>query len=66
MGACLGKTAEEDLTNYSTGANRSSLCRDDGGIREKQRRGTASNHLEEVVNQLIRETLNVIGSIVEK
>lgn len=67
MGTCLGKTADEDLSNYSTGAvvHRDSVCSGGtAGFREKQKRGT--NSLEEVVNQLIRETLSVIGSVVEK
>lgn len=76
MGSCLGKLSRESTVGVGgalhsedngcrTAAAESltdTVC--GGGQQLKQKRSGSS--LEEIVNQLIRETLCVIGSIVEK
>lgn len=77
MGSCLGKLSRESTVVVGGGALHSedNGCRTaaaesltdtvcGGGQQLKQKRSGSS--LEEIVNQLIRETLCVIGSIVEK
>lgn len=75
MGSCLGKTADcPDVIGESGTRTSPSTAMPEslsenigcgaGGHLHKANPG--GNSLEEVVNQLIRETLCVIGSIVEK
>lgn len=81
MGSCLGKLSNNQSNGGGGAANVGEICPrsptvavteslTDCGLAQqqaahvKQKRG--GNSLEEIVNQLIRETLCVIGSIVEK
>lgn len=71
MGSCLGKTADcPDVVVGGAGEagnnqrpTTTAVTESGGHLQKAKQEG---NSLEEVVNQLIRETLCVIGSIVEK
>lgn len=76
MGSCLGKLSSptsgqeqrrgSNLECRSPTAAPESLTDTVCGLQQQQKQKRSGGSLEEIVNQLIRETLVVIGSIVEK
>lgn len=76
MGSCLGKLSTErneshledggDLCRRSPTALPESLSDAVCGPQQQHKGKRGATSLEEIVNQLIRETLCVIGTIVEK